>query len=69
MLNLLIIQLGSMITALRKQKEWSQSELARQVAVSKEMIGRCEQDDAIPSLNIAKRLAQVLGGILRLFGR
>ena len=45
------------ITELRKQKGWSQSELAKQISVSREIVGRYERGDAVPSIDIAKRMA------------
>jgi len=52
--------LGSRITQLRKDKTWSQSHLAKEVAVSREIIGRYERDDAVPSIDVAKRMAEAL---------
>ncbi|PXX95164.1 hypothetical protein DF185_22560 [Marinifilum breve] len=46
-------------TELRKQKGWSQSELAKQIQVSREIVGRYERGDAVPSIDIAKRMADV----------
>jgi len=51
------MDLGSKISALRKKKGWSQSELARKIEVSREIVGRYERNDAIPSIDIAKRMA------------
>ena len=51
------MNLGSKITELRKQKGWSQSELARQIDVSREIVGRYERNDAVPSIEVAKRMA------------
>ena len=51
------MNLGNKITELRKQKGWSQSELAKQIEVSREIVGRYERNDAIPSIDIAKRIA------------
>lgn len=48
---------GSKITELRKQKGWSQSELAKKLEVSREIVGRYERNDAVPSIEIAKRMA------------
>lgn len=45
------------IAELRKQKAWSQSELAKQIQVSREIVGRYERGDAVPSIDIAKRIA------------
>ena len=45
------------IAELRKQKDWSQSELAKNIHVSREIVGRYERGDALPSIDIAKRMA------------
>ena len=51
------MDLHSRITELRKRKGWSQSELAKQIQVSREIVGRYERGDAVPSIDIAKRMA------------
>lgn len=51
------MNLANKITELRKQKGWSQSELARKLEVSREIVKRYERSDAIPSIEIAKRMA------------
>jgi transcriptional regulator with XRE-family HTH domain len=51
------MDLSSRITELRKQTGWSQSELAKQIQVSREIVGRYERGDAVPSIDIAKRMA------------
>ncbi len=51
------MNLGNKISELRKQKGWSQSELARHIEVSREIVGRYERGDAMPSIDIAKRMA------------
>jgi len=51
------MDLYNRITELRKQKGWSQSELAKQINVSREIVGRYERGDAVPSIDIAKRMA------------
>jgi len=48
------------IAALRKDKGWSQSELAKQTGVSQVMIGKYERGDATPSLDVAKKIADAL---------
>ncbi len=53
------MNLANKITELRKQKGWSQSELAKQIEVSREIVGRYERNDAMPSIDIAKRMADV----------
>lgn len=51
------MNLANKITELRKEKGWSQSELAKQIQVSREIVGRYERGDAVPSIDIAKRMA------------
>lgn len=51
------MNLAGKITELRKEKGWSQSELAKQIQVSREIVGRYERGDAVPSIDIAKRIA------------
>ncbi len=47
--------------ALRKQKGWSQTELGKLVGVSREIIGRYERNDVMPSVEVAKNIADSLG--------
>jgi len=54
------MDLGSRITELRKLKNWSQSQLAKNIEVSREIVGRYERNDAIPSIEVAKRVAEAL---------
>ncbi|MBC6427306.1 MAG: helix-turn-helix transcriptional regulator [Ekhidna sp.] len=54
------MDLGSRITELRKTKNWSQSQLAKNIEVSREIVGRYERNDAVPSIEVAKRLANAL---------
>ncbi len=51
------MNIGGTITELRKSKGWSQNQLANQVNVSREIVGRYERNDAVPSIEVAKRLA------------
>lgn len=53
------MNIGSRITALRKQKGWSQYELAKRLELSREIIGRYERDDATPSIEVAKKIADI----------
>ncbi len=48
---------AKIITDLRKQKNWSQSDLSNNSGVSREMIGKYERGIAIPSLEAAKKIA------------
>lgn len=49
------------IADLRKQKGWSQTELATESGVSREIIGKYERGEAVPSIEFAKRIADVFG--------
>lgn len=51
------METGSIITALRKEKDWSQTELATKSGVSREMIGKYERGEAVPSIEAAKKIA------------
>lgn len=55
------MDLGRKITELRKQKSWSQNELAKNIEVSREIVGRYERNDAVPSIDIANRMANAFG--------
>lgn len=55
------MNIGSKIAELRKQKGWSQSQLAKAIDVSREIVGRYERNDAIPSIEIARRMADAFG--------
>lgn len=49
------------ITNLRKEKKWSQTDLANQSNVSREMISKYERGIAIPSVDAAKKIADAFG--------
>ena len=51
------METGNIITALRKGKNLSQTELATKSGVSREMIGKYERGEAIPSIEAAKKIA------------
>lgn len=48
---------GNIITVLRKERDWSQIELATKSGVSREMIGKYERSEAVPSIEAAKKIA------------
>ena len=50
--------IGSKISQLRKQKSWSQEELAQQIDSSRIMIGKYERGDNAPSVDVLVRLAK-----------
>lgn len=51
------MNLGERIAALRKQKDMSQTDLAKAAGVSREIIGRYERSEASPSIDVAKKIA------------
>ena len=50
-------KIAIVITNLRKEKKWSQTDLATQSTVSREMISKYERGIAIPSVDAAKKIA------------
>ena len=54
------MDISSKITELRKQKGWYQYQLSKQIEVSREIIGRYERGDAMPSIEIVKKLLMLL---------
>ena len=55
------METGNIIITLRKEKGWSQGDLAKQSGVSREMIGKYERGEAVPSIEAAKKIASALG--------
>jgi transcriptional regulator with XRE-family HTH domain len=49
------------IATLRKQKGLSQTDLAKAAGVSREIIGRYERGEAMPSIEVAKKIADTFG--------
>ncbi len=52
---------GQRITQLRKDKKWSQEELAGKVGTSAPIIGRYERGEITPSIDVGKKIADALG--------
>jgi transcriptional regulator with XRE-family HTH domain len=53
------MDIGKHISALRKEHSWSQSDLANKTGISQVMVGKYERDDATPSIDVAKKIADV----------
>lgn len=53
-----MISIGERITQLRKAKNWSQDELAKEVEASRVMIGKYERGDNSPSIEVIVKLAK-----------
>jgi len=60
-------KIAVIITNLRKEKGWSQTDLANQSGVSREMVGKYERSNAIPSVDAAKKIADAFGVSLDYF--
>jgi transcriptional regulator with XRE-family HTH domain len=56
-----MISFGKKIAILRKEKGLSQGELSTQLKTSVSVISRYERDEMIPSIEAAKKLADLLG--------
>lgn len=55
------MNIGARMAELRKQKDLSQTDFAKAIGVSREMIGRYERDEVMPSIEEAKKIADALG--------
>jgi transcriptional regulator with XRE-family HTH domain len=55
------MSLGTHLAAVRKEQKKSQSEVAIKADVHVNLLGRYEREEASPSVEIAARLADVLG--------
>ena len=53
--------IGSRINALRKERGWSQQQLAKKIGTSGPIIGRYERGAMTPSVEVAKKLADTFG--------
>jgi transcriptional regulator with XRE-family HTH domain len=54
-----MLNIGDKITQLRKTKSWSQTDLAKAIDASREAIGKYERNEVIPSVEVAKKIADV----------
>ena len=54
-------KIAVIISNLRKEKDWSQIDLANESGVSREMISKYERSLAIPSVDAAKKIADAFG--------
>ena len=55
-----MLNIGKKIAELRKQKKWSQGELAKAVQASRDIIGKYERGENSPSVEMAVKLADAL---------
>lgn len=52
-----MIDIANKITLLRKEKGWSQTDLAKKIGSSRESISKYEKDSVMPSIEMAKKIA------------
>lgn len=55
------LNIGSKISTLRKEKTWSQGELAKQIGASREIIGKYERNENLPSIEMVAKMARAFG--------
>ncbi len=53
-----MLNIGERITSLRKAKNWSQDDLAKEIEASRVMIGKYERGDNLPSIEVIVKLAK-----------
>lgn len=53
-----MISIGERITQLRKAKNWSQNELAKEIGSSRVIVGKYERGDNSPSVEVIVKLAK-----------
>jgi len=51
------MKIDKIISSLRKAKSWSQADLASKTKISQVMVGKYERGDAVPSIEVAKKIA------------
>ncbi|NWJ44313.1 MAG: pentapeptide repeat-containing protein [Chloroflexi bacterium] len=61
------IMLGNKISEARKEKNLSQSQLAQQLSISSQAVGKWERGESMPDIITFNRLAEVLGVDLNYF--
>ena len=52
------LNIGSKISLLRKAKNWSQGDLAQKIDASREIIGKYERDENLPSIEMTLKMAK-----------
>jgi transcriptional regulator with XRE-family HTH domain len=59
--------IGNKIATARKNKNLSQAELARQISISPQAVGKWERGESMPDITTLNRLAEILGVDLNYF--
>lgn len=55
-----MVNIGKKISELRKEKNWSQTDLAKAVNASRDIIGKYERGEHSPSIEMTTKLADAL---------
>jgi transcriptional regulator with XRE-family HTH domain len=55
------LNIGSKISHLRKEKSWSQGDLAQKIEASREIIGKYERNENLPSIEMTLKMAKAFG--------
>lgn len=55
------LNIGSKISTLRKDKNWSQGDLAQRIGASREIIGKYERNENLPSIEMVAKMAKAFG--------
>lgn len=55
------LNIGSKIALLRKEKNWSQGDLAQKIDASREIIGKYERNENLPSIEMVAKMAKAFG--------
>ena len=53
-----MLDIGSKIIQLRKKKNWSQTDLSKEIKVSRTIIGNYERNENMPSIEIVLKIAK-----------
>jgi len=53
------MNISKQIIEYRKKNNWSQADLANKTGISQVMVGKYERGDAVPSIEVAKKIADV----------
>ena len=54
-----MLNIGNKIIELRKAKGWSQAQLAEAINASRDIIGKYERNDNLPSIEMALKIAHI----------
>lgn len=54
------MEFGSIVVQLRKEQKISQTALADQLGIHKNVLGRYERNEVLPSIEIARKIADIL---------